>query len=359
MLERVISGAQMTKGPRHDGESSWRPVQLTEISPPLAEALSLLRMRRSPPELRLAGRAMRIATAWAPDAPDIASPWCAAVEIDGRTAQLILPHALLDLIFRNADPSLAASALRPEHAALLLEFALSDALGAIETALGCSIALMSVAEGTGGRENAPDAFLPVALQLQGAGTFWCQLRLEAPYLLALARYLDKISAAPPRRMHLPLPVRLRWAMAELTLSELRGLSPGDIILVDHACRDRGTAIAVFGEHLAAPVELSPLGYRLAGRARLTRGSGWEWALDRGPFNGRSEDEGTPGDVPVRLFFELGQFQADCAALPQPGAMVPLARPLEEGVDIIIGGAPIGRGQITTIGDATGIQVTRL
>jgi flagellar motor switch/type III secretory pathway protein FliN len=32
----------------------------------------------------------------------------------------------------------------------------------------------------------------------------------------------------------------------------------------------------------------------------------------------------------------------------------LARPLEEGVDIIADGAPIGRRQITTIGDAIGV-----
>ena len=33
----------------------------------------------------------------------------------------------------------------------------------------------------------------------------------------------------------------------------------------------------------------------------------------------------------------------------------LARPLEQGLDIVVDGAPIGRGQITTIG----IRVTRL
>jgi hypothetical protein len=36
-----------------------------------------------------------------------------------------------------------------------------------------------------------------------------------------------------------------------------------------------------------------------------------------------------------------------------------ARPLEEGVEIVVEGARIGLGQITTVGDAVGIRVTRL
>ena len=361
MLERVRAGDEVSGEPHPGRERGWQPLRLIEITPQFAEAISAFRARRSLPDMQLAGRSLRIATAWAPDIPEIATPWCATIRIDGTVAELILPHALLDMIYRHVDPSVAATALRLDHAALVLEFALRDALQAIEAALGWTIAFKSVAKGSGQRENARDAFVPVVLQVQGAGTVCCQLRLEPPRLLALSRYLDRISRPVPDPIDVPVPVHLRWASVELTLAELRRLSPGDIVLADQSCRQPGTAVAVFGEHLVAPVELLRTGYRFGAKPRLARGTPWEWTLDRGGRAAGRGVEGAAGDVPVRVFFELGQLELSRSEVPRisPGAMMALARPLEEGLDIIVGGARIGRGQVTTIGDATGIRVTRI
>lgn len=360
MLERLRAGVDVVTE-QHGGVTRWQPLKLREIAPQFAEALSLFRAQRALPEMRLAGRPLRIATAWAPDVPDITAPWCATMRIDRTVAELIVPHALLDLIFGHTDPSITATTLRLDHAALLLEFALSDTLEQIETALGWSISLTSVAKGSGQRESARDAFVTVAVQLQGAGKFWCQLRLEPSYLLALSRHLDRISGATDHHINLPLPVHLRWAAAELTMAELRGLGPGDIILTDHSCQQPGTAVAVFGEHLVAPVELLRTGCRFAARPRLPQGTGLEWTLDRGRTGAADRREGTTGEVPVRLFFELGQLEVDSGAVRQlkPGEMMALTRPLEEGVDILANGARVGRGQITKVGDAIGIRVTRI
>ena len=358
MLDRLNSGVDLLTDP-HDGEPSWQPLKLDEIAPRLAEAVSLLRARRSLPELRLAGHPLRIAMPWLPKAPEIGAPWCVTALVDGASAELILPQALLDIIFRSTDPSIVTEGLRSDHAGLLLEFALSDALKEIEDALGWSVALTSVAQASGQRGSAREAAIPISLQLQGAGSFSCQLRLDPAYLLMLARHLDKIAGPPAWRMHLPLRGHLRWAVAELTVAELRGLAPGDIILPDHSCGHPESAVAVFCEHLAAPVELSQSGCRFGDRVRLARGSGWEWAIDGDEVAGAEVYEGTTNDVPVRLFFELGQVEADCSALPQSGAVIPLPRSSGGGVDIVIDGARVGRGQIITIGDATGIRVTRL
>ena len=361
MLERVRAGIDVLAERNHGGESRWQPLKLAAIEPQFAEALSAFRARRSFAAIQVARRALRIATAWSPEAAEIASPWCATIRVDRTIAEFVLPHALLDLICRHADASISVASLRIDHAALLLEFALSGALEEIEAALGCTLSLASVGKGSGQLATARGTFVPLALQLQGAGKFWCQLRLEAPYLLALSRYLDRISGAPDRHIDVPLPVHLRWAVAELTLAELRGLAPGDIILADHSCRQTGTAVAVFGEHLVAPVELLRTGYRFGGKPRLAQGTGWEWTLDRGALNTAGKSEGSISDMPVRLFFELGQLEVDRSAVPQlkPGAVLGLARPLEEGVDIVADGARIGRGQITTVGDAVGIRVTRI
>jgi flagellar motor switch/type III secretory pathway protein FliN len=361
MLERVRTGIDMPAERQHGGEPRWQRLRLPEMTPQAAEAQSAFRARRSFPVVQLAGRATQIGAAWGTEAPDIAAPWCATIRVDRTAAELILPHTLLDLIFRHADPVIAASALRLDHAALVLEFALSDALAELEAALGWSMSLTSVAKGSGLRDNARDAFVPIALQLQGAGAFWGQLRLEAPYLLALSHYLDRISSVPEHHIDVPLPVHLRWAMAELTLAELRGLTPGDIILANYSCGQPGTALAVIGEHLVAPVELLLKGYRFGAKPRPALGSGWEWALDRTMLHASDGGEGTASDVPMRLFFELGQLEAERSAVAQlqGGTLMALARPVDEGVDIVVSGARIGRGQITKVGDAAAIRVTRL
>ena len=361
MLERVSAGIDVLAGRDHGGEDQWQPLKLLQIEPQFGEASSAFRARRSLADLQLAGRSMRIETAGASETLDTASLWCATVRVDRTNAELILPHALLDLVCRHADPSITATALRLDHAALVLEFALSGALEVIEAALGWSISLTSVAKGTGRRDSAREAFVPIVLQLQGAGKFSCQLRLEPPYLLALSRYLDGISGMLEQHIDVRLPVHLRWAVAELTLAELHSLAPGDIILADHSCGQPGTAFAVFGEHLVAQVELLRNGYRFGGKPRRAQGTGWEWALDRSNINAAGRREGTVSDVPVRLFFEIGQMEIDRGTVSElrPGVVMGLARPLEEGVDLVVNGARIGRGQITTIGEAVGIRVTRL
>jgi type III secretion system YscQ/HrcQ family protein len=361
MLERVRAGEDVPIKTHHSGDKDWRPLRLTEVKPKMADALSAFFARRSLPEMRFAGRAVRLQTARPLEAAEIAAPWCATIRIDGTAAELVLPHSLVDLVCRYADPAVAATALRLDHAALVMEFALRDALQDIEAALGWTIAFKSVAKGSGQRDGGREAFVPVALQLQSAGTFWCQLRLEPHHLLALSRHLDRISKPVPHHMDIPVPVHLRWAFVELTLAELHRLSPGDIILADQSCKQPGTAVAVFGEHLIAPVELLRTGYRFGGKPRLARGSGWEWMLDRTSRDAGGMGEGTASEVPVRLFFELGRLEVDRTEVAElkSGAMMALARPLEDGLDIVAGGVRIGRGQVTQVGDAVGIRVTRI
>jgi type III secretion protein Q len=360
MLERARAAVGAAVDPDESAGAGWEPLTLTQTTPQFAEALSAFRMRRLLPDMRLAGQPLQIATSSPADTPDIASPWCATLRVERTSAELVVPHALLDLICRHAEPSIAVTSLRLDHAALLLEFAMSQPIEVLEAALGWSISLSSVAKGAGQRESTREAFVPLSLQVQGLGKFGCLLRLEPPYLLALSRYLDRISAMPQRQFELPVPVHLRWATAELTWSELRRLAPGDIVLTDHACAQPGTAVAVFGDHLVAPVELLRSGYRVTGKPRPARGTGLQWTLDRDVDTGHAQ-EGGSREVPVRLFFQLGRLEADTSTIRElgSGAMLPLARPLEEGLDIVANGKVIGRGQITTVGDAIGIRVVRI
>ena len=67
------------------------------------------------------------------------------------------------------------------------------------------------------------------------------------------------------------------------------------------------------------------------------------------------------DIPVKLLFEFGRIELSLAEIRQlaPGAIVPIARPLEDSVDIVANGRRIGRGNLVQIGDSLGIRITRL
>jgi type III secretion protein Q len=67
------------------------------------------------------------------------------------------------------------------------------------------------------------------------------------------------------------------------------------------------------------------------------------------------------DLPVRLVFEVGRLELLLSEIRRlaPGALLPLARPLDDAVDIVANGRRIGRGTMVSIGDSVGVRVTRL
>lgn len=66
-------------------------------------------------------------------------------------------------------------------------------------------------------------------------------------------------------------------------------------------------------------------------------------------------------LPVSVVFEMGRLEMSVGEVRQlaPGVMLPLARPLEEILDIVVNGKRIGRGSLVRIGDGLGVRVTRL
>jgi type III secretion protein Q len=66
-------------------------------------------------------------------------------------------------------------------------------------------------------------------------------------------------------------------------------------------------------------------------------------------------------VKVHLVFELGRSDLTVGEVSQlaPGTLLPLARPVEDAIDIVANGKRIGTGTLVQIGDSIGIRVTRL
>ncbi len=67
------------------------------------------------------------------------------------------------------------------------------------------------------------------------------------------------------------------------------------------------------------------------------------------------------DLPVRLVFELGRVELSLGELQRlaPGALVPLARSLDEPLDIMANGRRLGGGTLVRIGESLGVRIVSL
>jgi type III secretion protein Q len=161
-----------------------------------------------------------------------------------------------------------------------------------------------------------------------------------------------------------LPVlSLRTAAATITAGAIERLALDDVMLSDLECQPDNAAIAVIVEHLVIPVELSPAGIVITARPLRGRDSSWEWSMGNptefsGPTGLHDSDL---DDLPVRLVFELGRVELSLGELQRlaPGALVPLARPLDEPIDIMANGRRLGRGTLVRIGESLGVRIVSL
>src|SRR3954467_9618398 len=67
------------------------------------------------------------------------------------------------------------------------------------------------------------------------------------------------------------------------------------------------------------------------------------------------------DLPVRLVFEAGRVELSLGELQRlaPGALVPLARPVDEPLDIMANGRRLGRGTLVQIGESLGVRIVSI
>jgi len=98
-------------------------------------------------------------------------------------------------------------------------------------------------------------------------------------------------------------------------------------------------------------------------AAAVSGSFWEWSMGNptefsGPTGLHDPDL---DDLPVRLVFEVGRVELSLGELQRlaPGALVPLARPLDEPLDIMANGRRLGRGTLVQIGESLGVRIVSI
>lgn len=269
---------------------------------------------------------------------------------------LLVPALLVEQALAEAA-ALPAAELEPELASLLLEALASELLPTLEAAAGVPIAIESV-------DPAVAAFAPafhcvVAIRHAFAETA-LHLAADAAARPALRRLIGAAPSLPAPCAGLPVPLAVRIGAVRLSLAELKGIEPGDVVFPDVSCRP-GEALVIYGEgwsHLAKHDRgaVTVTGPR---RPLALQDGGW-WMADS------DSDAAAPpaerlGELPVTLVFELGRSELPLAAVQglAPGAVIPLGRDPGEAVDIVANGRRIGRGEIVRIEDELGVRVVRL
>jgi type III secretion protein Q len=341
-----------------------RSLALETVPPEQAEALKRFHLRRHPLQTQISGRGATIRAAWSPAAAIAdAESHLVRLKIDGREGLLVVSAALTQALLRDIDASLSVTALAPADAALLLELAIEDALGRLETLSGCQIALLSLAPGAM-VPSVPMVALTISLDVQGFCASDCLLWLAPVDAVALATMLDAAAGAEKAPVDdLTVPVSVRLAAASPSIGELKTLRRGDVMLVDDECGVAMKAVAVIAEHLVAPVDLIAAGIRFSLRPIGGRGSAWEWSMERSTngagLTGLNDTE--LDDLPVRVLFEVGRRDLSLGELRRldVGALLSLAREPENAVEIVVSGKRIGKGTLIKIGESLGVRVTRL
>jgi type III secretion protein Q len=155
----------------------------------------------------------------------------------------------------------------------------------------------------------------------------------------------------------PVRVHFRWGATDLTLSDARSLAPGDIVLADYVCQEPNAVLAVIGEHLVAPVRITHDGLQLAAQPMPLKGTAYGWCSADAPAHNLAGST-HHGDVPVRLFFEIGQIDMSLSQLRglRPGVMIAGSQLPGGRFMLVAGQSCIGFGQPTSIGNRPAIRI---
>ncbi|AGT08877.1 FliM/FliN family flagellar motor switch protein [Paracoccus aminophilus] len=381
--------------PGRDDDPRRGPVARRTLSAELAFVQNELCPRRAPVALRAGGFALQAALSPPSEMPGIegrGGVWL-ALTIDGHPARIGLNwgqiRRLTGLPLESADPA---------EAALLMEEALTGVLDDLEHQTGLALRFTTLAQ-------APEAEPLLALQLRaevsGPAT---PLRLNLPLLLsagagrALAEALRPQQRAHAQPLGLMLRVAVEVETMRLSLAELRGLRPGDALVLPDlplaarlVVENQQTApVQPVGEGPFPPIwaltaGLTPRAARLAPDAPAYRapamGSTARHLQDNSVTDHPSDTPATPENtqrpepqapatvsesesldaLEMRLSFRLGETLMTLAELRRagPGTIVTLDRPDGALVEILANGQLIGTGEVIAVAGQRAVEIRSL
>lgn len=350
-----------------------KPLQPQRLSRNEAQARTTIAQRAAGLPLRLGTAAWqaRLVPATTPAAVPAPSTTL-RFEWAGAQFTLRLPALAVEQTLAASLGSAALPAVPDGVAQALLEAALADLLATLQT-LGRGAP--QLVDWTAGEAPAtalpPHAFDLVLRADAGPEAIAATLHADGLGLLLLAGLVARRPPAPGLEQdQVPLTLRAEFGFCRLTLDEVSGLAPGDVVLMDTCfLGGQGTlwlnAGARAGLHVAYAQAQAPTAGNAATPPSFTILHPWTDTMpavspaDEAPANGAAA--AALDALPVRLSFDLGEVSLTLAQLRalQPGQTLDLGHPLAGAVRIRANGALVGEGDLVEIDGQLGVSIRHL
>lgn len=290
---------------------------------------------------------------------DIHPLWLSSGELSAR---VLLPRSLLDQLLASEGVLEVFDDLAKEAESILLEQALLPLLEPLEAEFGQLI--------TVDVQGKADVSVPLTLRLgvQVADgephTLVIELSVAAAQLVS--DLLDRRVPVQPQKLpNLNLPLVLQAGWQALSISELRSLRPGDVLMLEVPAKaDMWVCLANSRWACARREEQGIRLLEAFNRSQPIR----EHPMSQGTSSDRATTQSAAeesadvslGDVQLNLVCQVGSVQLSLSELEQLGEGSVLALPDggSDFVDLTVNGRSVGRGELVKMGDGLGVRLTR-
>ena len=289
--------------------------------------------------------------------------------VEGKEGAIVLPAPLTGRLLLAVEPA-PLGPHDPAASALLLEFALKEALDTMEAASKLSIELSAL--------DANPRALPGCVEIGLAGTLsdspegatgatdFQALLMLPETLLGLTRGLVTATLPPDPGVPLPPAVfAIRIGIARLPAGLVASLRPGDAVIPDVSLAP-DAALLVIGEHLATRVRIDGTRLLLENTPSPITANCREWIVPSG--NTGSEDDyaiapedAHLGELQVILVFELGRRTVPLAGVRELacGSVLDLGPTGASVVTVLANGRRIAQGELVQVGETVAIRLTKV
>ena len=337
--------------PQHAEPRPWQPLQGLPHFEPRQVALHNRLLRACAPwQATLAGEPLSVQWAGgaAASAGELADSVVVCLTLDDRPVELRVPAAMLALFDWTPGPS----AVRSDSDAMLLELAWLGWIEPLEALLGVSVRV-SADEDAG--VDCP-VVVPLVIRVGDRAPFSASLHTSLDAAERIADWLDQHRAPHPDplpALHFPLAVET--GEAPLTLSELRSLNPGDVVMLD--CPPERRLRLRLGEHLHCLARRDDQTLECLAALAAIRPDR-NLSMTDTPTPDASELDAALDELPLRLVCQVGSIDVTLAQLRElgPGSLLQLTTAAQDGVDLMVNGRRVGRGELVSIGDALGVRL---
>lgn len=274
--------------------------------------------------------------------------------------ELYAPRALLEQsgCAGLADSQSHGYTLRTETDAMLLELAWLSWIEPVEVLLGASLPGdgLRVIPVTPPTTDAPPCMTTLAIDITigEAAPLAASLHMSQAAAARVATLFERHARPAPDPLDmLRLPIAVQAADAPLTLGELHSLQPGDVVMLD--CLPDQQLLLRLGESLQTRVRRS--GENLECLAPLIAVTP-ERNDVMTQTAAASDLDVSLDDLPIKLVCQIGSVELSLAQLREmgPGSLLQMTSRAQDGVDLMVNGRRVGRGELVTIGEGLGVRL---